>query len=42
MTYSVAESKLLVEETILRRVQIAMCCEFRKELNVDNKLRINK
>jgi hypothetical protein len=41
MSYSVAESKLCVEDTVPRRVQGAMGYEFRTGLGVNNKLRIN-
>jgi hypothetical protein len=42
MSYSVAESELLAEDTVLRRVQGAMSYEFRTGLGVNNKLRINQ
>jgi hypothetical protein len=35
----VAESELLAEDTVLRRVQGAMSCKFRTELEVNNEMK---
>jgi hypothetical protein len=39
MSYGVAESELLTEDTVLRRVQEAMSCHFRTKLEVNNEVK---
>jgi hypothetical protein len=42
MSYGSAESELLTEDTVLRRMQGAMSYKFRTRPDVDNELGINQ
>jgi hypothetical protein len=42
MSYGIAESELLTEDTVLRRMQGAMSYKLRTRPDVDNELGINQ